>query len=262
MTIPFRTALGEVYQYREVLYHLLVRDLRLKHKHTKLGYLWSLLNPVFQMSVLTVVFSHLVRLEMRDYTLFIFSGMLPWMFFQSSWFIGSYAFIENQNFIKKVYLPKLVFPLARVIVRWTDYLFSLVALSLIAWVMGFSIQPTVWMLPAAIVLMFLFTLGVTVTMAVAVVFLRDLLHLQTVLMQLLYFATPILYPLEVMPEKYRPLMALNPLYTQIRLFQRLIYDGVAPSAAEWGMAAAMALAFFSLGLLALRAADDELVFRL
>src|SRR5882672_5965498 len=105
-TYSLKSTLIDSYQYREVLYNLLARDLKVKYKRTYLGYFWSLLNPILQLAVLTLVFSHIVRLGIKDYTLFLFAGLLAWTFFQSALTMASTSLLENENFIKKIYLPK------------------------------------------------------------------------------------------------------------------------------------------------------------
>ncbi len=257
-----RTAAEDCLEYREVLYRLLSRDIKVKYKHTWLGYLWSLLNPIFQIGVMTAVFSHVVKQEMRDYSLFLVSGFIAWMFFQTSVMVAGASFLENATFLRKIYLPKILFPVEKVAFRLVDFLLSLVAVTLIAIVVGFPIHGTFALVPAGVAILSIFTLGVAILMAVAVVFFRDLMHLQSVALQLLYFATPIIYPIEALPPAYQKWMALNPLYIEIRLFQRLIYEGVVPSLSEWLSAAAIAVVLLMAGLLALKSADDEILFRL
>ncbi len=262
MTASIRSLFTETYQYREVLLNIISRDLKLKYKRTYFGYFWSLLNPVLQLAVMGAVFSHIVRLGgMKDYTLFLFSGLLTWMFFQSSLLVASMAYLDNENFIKKIYLPKILFPLSRICLRGFDFLLSFVALIIVGAFMGFPLKATEAMLPAAIVLLFLFTLGVSLVVAVATVFFRDVQYLLTVFLQLLYFATPILYPISTLPEKYHYVIRLNPFYSQVVLFQRLIYDGVMPSGSEWSLAAATALGFLALGVGVLLHYEEDLVFR-
>lgn len=257
-----QTAASDCLRYREVLYRLLSRDIKVKYKHTWLGYLWSLLNPIFQIGVMTVVFSHVVKQDMRDYTLFLVSGFIGWVFFQTAVMMAGVSFLENAAFLRKIYLPKVLFPVEKVAFRMVDFLFSLVAVTLVAAIAGYPIHSTFLYVPAASVILFVFTLGASLLMAVAVVFFRDLLHIQSVLLQLVYFATPIIYPLSALPPSYQRVMAWNPVYVQIRLFQRLIYDGILPSLAEWASAGALAVVFLGLGLAALRLADDEILFRL
>ena len=262
MTQALRSTILEIYQYREVLYSLLARDLKVKYKRTSLGYFWSLLNPLLQLAVSAAVFSHLVGKGMDNYTHFLFSGLLAWTFFQSSLTMASRSIIEGENFIKKIYLPKLIFPLSKVCLRAIDFLFSLLALSLIGLVAGFSFKVTTVLLVPAILLLFIFTLGLSVVVAVADVYFRDVEYLLGVFLQLLYFATPILYPVTALPDQYQTFLRFNPLYPQIHLFQQLLYFGNWPTAAEWLAATGVAFGMFALGAIVLLTLEEDLVFRL
>lgn len=252
----------EVYKYREVLASMIARDLKLKYKRTYFGYLWSLLNPLLQLAVMGTIFSHIVRLPIQDYTVFLFSGLIVWGFFQSSLMVSSMTYLHNENFIKKIYIPKIIFPLSTISMRSIDFLLSLVALTLLGIIAGFPLKATFVLVPVAVVLLFLFTFGWSIVVAVATVYFHDVQYLLGVLLQLLYFATPILYPISVLPEKYHFFIRLNPLYSQVTLFQRLIYDGVLPSSTEWGAAVGMALGSFALGVSVLMLTEEDLVFRL
>lgn len=252
----------DVYRFREVLYNVLSQDLKVKYKRTYLGYFWSLLNPILQLTLMSAVFSHIVRLGMKDYTLFLFSGMLAWTFFQTAVTMSSTALLENENFIKKVYLPKMLFPLSKVCLRLVDFLFSLIALSLIGVVLGFTFRLSVLLLPLAILILSVFSLGLGVLFAVLTVYFRDVQYLLSVLLQLVYFLTPIMYPITALPARVAHFLHLNPLYPQILLFQKLIYEGVVPSPTEWAVAGGSALLAFVVGFVTLSYCDEDLVFRM
>lgn len=262
MTASVQNTFLEIYRYREVLFSILWRELKLKYKRTSLGYFWSLLNPVLQMAVLAAVFSHIVNKEVKDYTLYLFSGLLAWNFFSTTVQTSSKALLENENFIKKIYLPKIIFPLSKLCMRVIEFFFSLVALTLIGAVIGLKFKATVLLLPVAMVLLCFFTLGISLLVAVATVYFRDVEYLVTVFMQLLYFATPVMYPVSLLPENYRIILSLNPLYSQIQVFHALIYEGVVPTAAVWGTAFGVSFVSLFAGLYVLLLCEDELVFRM
>ena len=248
--------------FREVLHQLLVRDLRIRHKHTKLGAFWSLLNPLLQLAVLTAVFSKMTALAGRDYQLYAFSGLLPWMFFQASWLVGAYSYIDNQSLLRRAYLPRIIFPLGRVLVRFVDYLVGLVILGAGLFLFGYTIKVALFALPIAILLLFAFSLGAAMLAAVVSVYIRDFLHLQTVLTQFVYLATPIIYPISVLPETYASVVTYNPIFCVIGLFQTLIYHRELPTSGDWLAAAVVATLTLTAGLLAVRIADNDLVLRL
>ena len=254
--------MGECFAYREALFQLLARDLKLKYQRTSLGYAWSLLNPVLQLTVLTVVFSHIVRLEMKDYTLYLFSGLLVWQFIQTSLMTSAPAFFEQEAFIKKIYLPKILFPFTKVFMRFFDFMLALLALTFIGIIAGFPFKETVLYLPIPVILSFGFTLGASILVAIATVYFRDIEYLIQVFLQLLYFATPILYPLHLLPERYHLFVKLNPIYTQVNLFQHLIYAGTLPSSGEWLAATLVTVVTLGLAIWLMAKTENELVFRL
>jgi len=252
----------ELFQYREVLANILSQHLKVKYKRTSLGYVWSLLNPVLQLLVLTAVFSHVVRLGMRDYTLYLFSGLLAWTFFSNTLSTASVSLLENENFIKKVYLPKVIFPLSRMLLCGIDFLFSLAALSLIALALGFKFYLSVVLLPLVMLNFAAFTLGCALIVSVATVFFRDIQYLLGVFLNLLYFLTPIIYPMSALPQNYQKWMNLNPMGVQINLFHKVLYYGEMPTPMEWLPAIAMSVVLLLGGLAILMSFEDEVVFRM
>ena len=257
-----RIALADCFRFREVLYNLLSQDLKIKYKRTFLGYFWSVLNPTLQLAVLSAVFSQVMRLGMKNYALFLFSGNLAWTFLSGSMVTASSALLENENFIKKIYLPKMLFPLSKVCLRLIDFMFALVALGLLMAILGYPFRPTIALVPFAIVILFAFSLGISLLMSVLTVYFRDTQYLLGVFLQLMYFLTPIIYPITSFPERYRPYLQLNPFYPPLHLFQKLIYYGQIPSGPEWASAISLALTSLLAGLGILLTFDEDLVFRM
>src|SRR5262249_32892890 len=149
---------------------------------------------------------------------------------------------------KKIYLPKLIFPLSKVSARMIDFVLSMVALLLIGLFCGFQYTPALIAVPVAMGILFFFTLGVSILVSVATVYFRDVQYFLNVFLQLLYFATPIMYPEDMLPGQYRQIMGLNPLLSQIHLFQAILYDGRLPTAFEWTQGLLIAFLTWALGL--------------
>jgi ABC-2 type transport system permease protein/lipopolysaccharide transport system permease protein len=227
-----------------------------------LGYFWSLLNPLLNLVILSVVFSHFVGRGMKDYTLYLFSGLIAWTFFHGSLLASSTSLLENENFIKKIYLPKTIFPLSKVLLRGLDFLLSFVALTFIGFFLHIPFHPTLVAVPLAALSLFVFTWGLSMVVSVATIYFRDAIYLLTVFLQLLYFVTPILYPESTLPAHYLPYLQWNPLYWQLNLFHDLVYLGELPSRFEWAMGAVTALGAFVGGLAVLVGLEEDLVFRM
>lgn len=252
----------DCFQYREVLANMLSQELKVKYKRTFLGYFWSLLNPILQLLVLSAVFSHIMRFTIKDYALFLFSGLVPFTFLQNSLTNSASSLIHNEGFIKKIYLPKMIFPLSKTLLGLIDFFFALIALSLIGKIMQFDLSLTFFLVPTAALLLFMFTFGLGLILATLTVYFRDIQYILTVFLNLLYFLTPILYPMSAIPEQYHIFLKLNPVYWIINLFHALIYQGVVPPPIEWGIATGLAFLSLGFGLRVLSRTEQDLVFRL
>jgi ABC-type polysaccharide/polyol phosphate export permease len=249
----------DVRQQREVLRNFVQRDLKLKYKRTVFGYVWSLLNPLLQLAVLTAVFSNILRVGSRDYLLFLFPGMLGWTFFQNTVVIGATTFIENQGFLRKIDVAKVLFPLSNLCVRTVELGLSLVALTGVGLALGFSLRSSYALVPLAAAILVTFAFGVSLLAAVATVYFRDMQYLLAVAFQLGYFLTPVLYPLATLPPAFRTFVGANPVYLELRLLQELVTDGRIPPASEWLLAVGIAAVAVIAGLWALRSRDEELL---
>ncbi len=252
----------EVFQSREVLRNLVLRDLKLKYKGTVFGYLWSLLNPVLQLAVLTAVFSGILKVGTDDYLRFLFPGVLGWSFFQTTVLVGATSFVDNQGLMRKIEVSKVLFPLSNLCVRSVDFAVALVPLTAVGVLLGISIGPSFALVPVAAALLGLFAFGLSIVAAVAFTYFRDLQYLLGVVFQLGYFLTPVLYPLPALPPEYRSFAEVNPVYLELRLLQQIVSSGTIPPASEWLIATVVALISVMVGLWVLRSHEGDLVFRL
>ena len=254
----------ELYRYRAVLSNLVVQDLRVRYHRSLLGFLWTLLNPILMMAVMSVVFSQLFRFGGGgpSYALHLFSGMVPWTLLAGTVSEGSICIICNEYLIRKVYLPKMILPISRVVLNAIMLSFSMAALFLMMVPLGARFTPGLVVLPLAILLFAAFALGLGLIAAVVNTFYRDFGHLLTVILQAWYFATPIIYPLTALPEEIRWRFWLNPAYPFINLFQTIIRDGEWPSLVLVSSAAGIAAVVLGIGYATFKAYEDKLVFRL
>lgn len=261
--MAFPNPLVECFQFREVLLNIISQDLKVKYRRTVLGYVWSLLNPVLQLAVMSAVFSHLIgRFGVENYSQFLFAALIPWIFFQQALSMSAISLLQNENFIKKVYLPKALFPLSKLCLRSVDFVLSLVALGGIGWFLGFTYHLSMLGLPLAVVSLFLFTLGIAVFVSIFTVYFRDVEYFLSLGLQLLYFLTPILYPVTALPDRYRGWVSLNPLYHQITLFREMIYFGNFPTIEQWGLALGGASLSLMVGWVALSCFERDLVYQM
>ena len=205
--------LSELWSYRELLYFLTWRDVKVRYKQTLMGAAWVIIQPLFTMLVFTVFFNRLGGFRAGDvpYPLFAYSGLLLWIFFSSAVVNGTNSLISNSNLITKVYFPRMFVPAAAVGAGLVDL--SVASVLLVGLAAYYGVDPT-WRLlvaPAFVLLNVLFALGVGLLSSALTVKYRDLRHALPFLIQLWMFASPVIYPSSIVPERWRWLFDLNPL---------------------------------------------------
>lgn len=214
------------------------------------------------MAVMTVVFASLFKRDMHTYALFIFSGMLPWQFMQTSIIGSTQAIIGSETFIKKIFIPKAFFPLATVSTELLNFTLSLSSLFILALVMGLPLKATLLLLPAVIGLTFVFLCGAGLIMSIATVYFRDLAHISTVVLSAIFYLMPVIYPIKMLPPVLQTLCNCNPFYRFIKLYRATIYDGQFPTLNDWTIASLIAVGTLFLSLYLLKRQEKDLIFRL
>jgi ABC-type polysaccharide/polyol phosphate export permease len=252
----------EIQASRNVLWQLITQQLILRYRRTVLGYLWTLVNPLLMMSVMATVFSTLFKADLKVFAIFLFVGMIPWNFFNSVVTQSCTAFIHNEGLIKKIYLPKVIFPLSITFALLIDSLLSFVALFFIILVLGGSLSWSLLFLPVSFVLLFVFAFGVGLIVSVATVFFRDLQHVILIAMQGLFFLTPILYKHDALAGKVAWMVSLNPVTPFIALFRAPLIDATLPSGATLLQSVTIALGTIAFGLIVFLRQEKKIVFRL
>jgi ABC-type polysaccharide/polyol phosphate export permease len=252
----------ELYECRRVLRQLVVQQLILRYRRTALGYLWTLVNPLLMMSVMAAVFSSLFKLDLKTFAIFLFAGMIPWNFFSSVVTQSSAAFINNEGLIKKIYIPKVVFPLSIALALLIDSLLSFVALFVIIFALGGTPSWALLFLPISFSMLFLFAIGAGMIVSVATVFFRDLQYVILIAMQGLFFLTPILYKNEALAGTVSWLVTANPVTPFIALFRTPIIDAILPPTDIIFQAMTIAITTAGLGMLIFISHEKRIIFRL
>jgi ABC-type polysaccharide/polyol phosphate export permease len=254
--------LEELYSSRNVLYQLVSQQLILRYRRTALGFLWTLVNPLLMMSVMALVFSTLFKADLKTFTIFLFSAMIPWTFFSSLVSQAGNSFINNEGLIKKIYLPKAIFPLSIAFALFIDSVLSFFALFAIIFAMGGSLSWPVLFIPIAYILLFFFSLGLGLIMSVATVFFRDLQHVILIAMQGLFFLSPIIYKHGALEGKVGWLVGLNPVVPFIELFRAPLTMASMPSSGVILQAALLSMSAMAIGLFVFLRQEKKIVFRL
>ncbi len=249
MTLP--RALSDLVRRRELVYMLVGRDLKVRYKRSVLGMAWTLLNPLLQMIVYTLVFSTIMRVGVPRFPVFILSGLLPWSLVAVSATSSAHSLLDNQGLIRKIAAPQAVYPLAVVGSKLVDMVLSLVPLALLAAFLGHPPGASWLLLLPAVILVASFAAGLSLFFSSVTVFFRDVRHLIDILFQVWFYLTPILYPYEYLAKLPHPalraVLSLNPATPIVRWFQIVVYEERVPDAATAALATLTAAAALALG---------------
>lgn len=216
-------------KYKELLKQLVSRDLKVKYRRSVLGYLWSLLNPLLMMVVISAVFSYMFRFDIEYYPVYLLSGQIFFQFFSDATNMAMGSIIQNSSLIKKVYVPKYIFPMSRVLSCFVTMLFSMAAIIIVVLIMRVKITAAILLTPIPLLFILCFTMGIGMIMSVLSVYFRDVVHLYSVLLTAWMYVTPIFYPLNAVPENIQVILKCNPLYQIITCFRTILLDGQIPT---------------------------------
>lgn len=253
-------------RYSFLLQQLVMRDFKVKYKRSVLGVLWSVLNPLFMMIILTLVFSRVFKLSdpsIKNYPVYLLTGLLFFNYFSEATNLGLGAVVGNFNLITKVYMPKYIFPLSKVLSSGLNFVFSFVALYLI---ILFERVPITWVhifLPLDMIYITIFAIGVSMFISALAVFFRDMFYIYGVILTAWTYVTPVMYSLKILDSvRYPwlvPLLKLNPLYHYITYARDIIF-GTVPSLQQNLICLAASLITLAIGLLFFRSKQDKFIY--
>jgi ABC-type polysaccharide/polyol phosphate export permease len=250
----------DTYRYRELIWALALKELRVRYKRSVLGFLWALLNPALLMVVLTLVFGTIMRFSIDHYAVFLLSTLLPWTFFSQSLAYSVESIVGNGSLLKKVRVARLVFPIAAVVSNIINFLLSLLPLMLLIVLMRFPLHWTWIYLPIPMVGLFLFTLGAAFFFAAINVFYRDVSHIVQILLSAWFYFSPVIYSLDFVPSKYRWIFRLNPMLYVLNGFRFGIYYGALPSPQSLAMSLACGIIALVLGFAVFQRYQNSFVY--
>ena len=210
---------------------LVKRDLRGRYKGSVLGFLWTFLNPLLQLIVYTFVFSVIMRAGIEDYYLFLFVALVPWTFFSTAVGGGAGCITSQQNLVNKIYFPREVLPLAFTLSQFINMLLSFLVIFAVVAVSGVVINPLalLWLAPVMLV-EFVLALGTTLLVSALSVYFRDMEHMMGILSMAWMYLTPVIYPVDMVPEQYQHLLYFNPMTSIAVAYRDILYYATAPQA--------------------------------
>lgn len=217
-------------KYFELIKQLTLREIRARYKQSFLGFFWVILNPFFQMLTMSFIFSKIMRVSDLGvpYPIFVYAGILPWMFFASSLTSGMNSLVDSANLLKKVYFPREILVLATIVAKAYDFL--LASLIFIGMMIFYQIpfNPVMLLFIPLFFMQFLFVFGLSMFLASLNLFYRDVQFLLNLIITIWFYFTPVLYATELFPESYRWIFKINPMSVFINAYREIIFNGKLP----------------------------------
>lgn len=243
--------LREIWDYREMISSLVRRDLRGRYKGSVLGFFWTFLNPLLQLVVYTFVFSTIMRAGIEDYYLFLFVALVPWTYFSTSVSGGSGCITSQQNLVNKIYFPREVLPISHVLSQLINMLLSFLVVIFVLLVSGKGVSLGIWWyLPLIVLQETLLAFGLTMLVSAVTVYFRDMQFLLNVIMMAWQFLTPVMYTVDMVPERLRVIFYLNPMTPIIVAYRDVFYYKQAPELQTFLLGTVMGVVMLVIGWVA------------
>lgn len=244
--------LQTVAKYRFLLGQLVSRDFKTRYKRSVLGVLWSMLNPLLTMCVQYLVFSNLFKWDVDNYAVYLLIGTVTFNFFSEASQAALSSITGSASLITKVYIPTYVFPIAKVLSSCINLSFSTLALYLIIFLQGMSLNVYHLLIPVLYVALILFTCGMGLILSALMVYFRDTQFLYGVVIVLWMYLTPLFYPIDIIPENMMGIYSLNPMYQYVTFFRTLVLDAAMPSLMQFAWCFGYAFLFMGIGFVVFR----------
>ena len=217
-----------LYNYRELLKTNVKKEIRGKYKNSFLGVLWSFLNPLLQIAVYAIVFPLILRNIQENYVIFLCCGLIPWTFFSVTISRSAFTMVENGNILKKVYFPREILPISVVTSEAVNFLISTIIIFAFVIFSGMGITKYILLYPVVLITQYLLLLAISFIVSSVCVYIRDLQHFIGVFLQLLFYATPIVYAADTIPEEFAWILKLNPMTYIINGYRDIFYNQTMP----------------------------------
>ena len=248
-----------MFKYRELLSELTKREVKQRYKQSILGYAWVILNPFFQMLVMAFVFKFLLRVQDLGvpYAIFLYAGLLPWTLFANSLGSSVNALVGNAGLLTKIYFPREIFILSTILAKMIDFfLASTVFVAMMIWYQIPITWNVLWFVPIFLIQM-LFTYGLSLLVAAFNLFYRDIQYILGLLIMVWMYLTPVIYPTEMFPDRFRFIFQLNPLAVFVNAYRQVILGGGAPNFISLGIGLLVSIVLTIIGYIIFKKLEGQ-----
>jgi ABC-type polysaccharide/polyol phosphate export permease len=257
---PLWVELNDVYRYRDLVWQFVISSIKTRYKRSFLGVIWTLLNPLLMMLVLTVVFSRLFN-TVAHYPAYVLNGIIVWNYLSSTTLASMQNMVLSGSLLSRIYVPKSVFAVSAAGAGLVNLGLSLIPLFMISLAIGVKIKLTVLAMIPGIILLILFALGVSLLLQTAAIFFADMMPVYEVFLTLWFYTTPVLYSMDMIPQKWAVFFKLNPMYHILRVVRAPLYEGIIPGWETWAIAALSAATMFTIGSMVFTSKSREYAYK-
>lgn len=247
------TEIRDIIKWKELLWQMVGREVKARYKQSVLGYFWVILNPLAQMLVMSFAFSLILRIPTNasshiPYSVFLFVALLPWNLFSTSLSSASNALVGSSSLITKIYFPRTILVISTVVAKIIDFLFALSILIIYMLYFRISINLNIlWVIPIFLIQQ-IFTIGLSLFFAAANLLYRDIQYLLGLILTLWLYITPIIYPVDIVPERFKIFFQLNPMSVIVNAYRQTVLGGGSPNINSLGIGLLLSLVTLFLGL--------------
>lgn len=253
------TYISNFLKFKPLLQELVARDIKIKYRRSVLGVLWTVLNPLLMMVILSIVFSNLFKFDIENYPVYILSGQVIYNFYNESTSSAMSAILDNAALIKKVYIPKYLFVMSRITSSIINVLASHCALLIVMVVTGVELSWTVILFPIPLILLVFFCFGFGLILATVAVKFRDIIHLYGVFTTGLMYLTPVIYALSLLPGWLYKIVRVNPITNYLMIYRDVMLNGMLPEPVDIMVALVEGVSMMALGLIIFAKKQDKFI---
>ncbi len=254
--------MSKIIWIRDLLFELIKKDLKVKYKRSMLGVFWSILNPLLMMVVMSIVFSYLFRFEIKNYPVYILSGIIFWNFFSTSTNLSSFSLISNASLLKKVYFPRAILVISVVLSQFINLLYALIPLVFIMIIFKTPVDLSIIFIIFPLLFLLLFTIGISLILSILSAYFTDIGYIYQIILLAWMYLTPIFYPASIVPDKYKIFLLINPIYHILTNIREIIYYGTLPTMNSLFISFIFSFLFFIFGLWFFKINENKVMYLL
>ncbi|MDX9851534.1 MAG: ABC transporter permease [Anaerolineaceae bacterium] len=251
----------EVWQYRDLVFFLVKRDITARYKRSVLGVAWTMLHPLGMMVVLTIVFSQVFRVSMVGYPAYVLSGLIAWTFFSQTSSNSINVLVWGGNLFQRIYVPRSIFAISTIITGLVNLVLSIVPLIIVMLVIKVPIKITILIAPVGMLFFALFSLGVGLLLSTIGIYFADIVEMYAIILTAWMYLTPIIYPITMLPDWAQYWIRLNPMFHLVQFFRDFVLYGTIPPASSWLLCFGISFIVFIIGWTIFTENSDEFAYR-